>query len=372
MARGVIYVQSFYPGDIAIQEKKGIEILDDGKLAIATINRHISALTIDDFSNGIEFTQDGEKVVPKLKVPITVIDHHIFACDGGPDRLLFLVDYTRLDYRRYTLRAFSEILISWEIDHDNPGHEDLDFHAVVLQKFLRTYRHVSRDVSIVTPDRLRRDIPMRMIAVVPYSDAELQMAPKERLLRPRTLQFGLKEASIAEFLRYLPKTNAATEGNTKTLADTLRSGAPLDERSEGLLRAFEELTVNENPTWALLDIFMAAELAIAQFVNRSKIAKGVSKTKLEDFRRDIGVSYMINVDLPLLLSPLSAQERKTIECIDSVRRKRNNVVHEGAVVSKDEALNAINAASHLFDLLKRRASPPEHLNAQESQAPASD
>jgi len=112
--------------------------------------------------------------------------------------------------------------------------------------------------------------------------------------------------------------------------------------------------------------FAATELAIAQFVNKAKIAKGVSKAKLEDFRRDIGISYMINVDLPLVLHPLAVNERKIIQNVDAVRKKRNDVVHEGAAVSKEEALFAINAASDLFKLLKERAAgaeapiPPSH------------
>jgi hypothetical protein len=344
-----------------------MEIVVNGKIAIAAINRRINALTIDDFSNGIEFTQSGERSIPKLKLPITNIDEHICAFDGTPDRLLFLVDTTRHDYRQFTIRAFSEILISWEIDDtDRIGDEDLLFHTSILEKLIRSYRHVSRDVSVVMPDRLLRDIPMRMVAVAAYSDAELQMASKERLLRPRPLRFGIKQASFAEFLRYLPKINPETEINTALIAERLKTETPFDEAYEDLLRAFEELSINENPKWALLDVFMATELAIAQFVNKAKIAKGVSKAKLEDFRRDIGISYMINVDLPLVLHPLAVNERKIIQNVDAVRKKRNDVVHEGAAVSKEEALFAINAASDLFKLLKERAAgaeapiPPSH------------
>jgi len=332
----------------------------NGKLAIATISRHIKALTIDDFSNGIEFTQDGEKSLPQLRTPITAIGEHLLACDQTPDRLIFLVDYTRLDYRKYASRVFSEILISWETDHvEQAGlDEDLNFHAVVLESFIRGYRHVSRDVSIAMPNTLRRDLPMVMMTAVPYAEAELEMTPRERLLAARRLQFGIKRISYGEFLRYLPKVNAATETITKEVAERLRSDAPFDEESEDLLRAFEELSVNENPKWAFLDVFMAAELAIAKFVNENKIARGVSSAKLRDFRRDIGISYMINVDLPLLLSPLSPQERRVLTGIDVVRKKRNDVVHEGAAVSEDEALRAINAARDLFDLLGRRAVKP--------------
>ncbi len=133
---------------------------------------------------------------------------------------------------------------------------------------------------------------------------------------------------------------------------------PCDENYDGLLRAFEELSVNENPKWALLDAFMMMELAAARFVNDAKIAKGVSKTKLEEYRRDIGISYMLNVDLPLLLCPLSVKERQTIQEADAVRHTRNKVVHAGGVVSKEAALHAISAANNLLDLLKSRYASP--------------
>ena len=93
-----------------------------------------------------------------------------------------LLDYTRLDYRQYTGRAFSEILIAFEIaETETIGDKELEFHNAVLEKFIRLYRHVSRDVSILMPDRLLRDKPISMVSAIPYSEEELQISVKERL-----------------------------------------------------------------------------------------------------------------------------------------------------------------------------------------------
>jgi len=358
MARGVLYVRSLYPGDIDVQEKKFFEMAVDGSLGVILVNRHIVALSINDFRNGIEIVNEGERRVPKLKVQITTIDQNLSLFDGSPDRLLCLLDYTRLDYRHG--RAFSEILIAFEIaETETIGDKELEFHNAVLEKFIRLYRHVSRDVSILMPDRLLRDKPISMVSAIPYSKEELQISVKERLRQPRALQFGVKRLDFTEFAKYLPKTNPEPEANTLAIEARLSTGLPCDESYDGLLRAFEELAVNENPKWALLDAFMVLELAAARFINEAKIAKGVSKKKLEEFHRDIGISYMLNVDLPLFLFPLSEKERQTIQEADAVRRTRNKVVHAGGVVSKEEALHAINAASNLLDLLKSRPASPE-------------
>src|ERR1700692_4006362 len=106
MAKGAFYVRAVYPGDIAVQEKKAFEIALDGCLAIVSVNRHIVALSITDFGNSIEFIDEGQKHVPKLKVPIAAIDQNLAAFDPTTRRLVFLVDHTHHDYRQYIGRAF--------------------------------------------------------------------------------------------------------------------------------------------------------------------------------------------------------------------------------------------------------------------------
>ncbi len=99
-------------------------------------------------------------------------------------------------------------MISFEIaDTETIGDKELEFHNAVLEKFIRVYRHVSRDVSILMPNRLLRDKPISMVSTIPYSEEELQMSVKERLLKPRVSTFGVKRLDFAEFAKYLPKTN---------------------------------------------------------------------------------------------------------------------------------------------------------------------
>jgi len=360
MAKGVLYVRSLYPGDIAVQEKKAFEVTVDGRLGIVCVNRHLIALTIKDFNNAIEYIDEGDKQLPQLKVPITTIGENIVALDGTASRLLCLVDYTRRDYRQFSGQAFSEVLVSFDLDDTRIiGDDEFAFHDRTLQAFVRVYRHVSRDVSVLMPDRLLRDVPIGMVCAVPYSEEELGLTPKERLLRPRVLQFGVKRMSTAEFAKYLPKLAPQTMKNTSAMEARFRRGVLYDESLDGLLRALEELSIEESPKWALLEAFTVVELVTARFVNDAKLAKGVSKNKLDMYRKDIGISYMLNVDLPLLLAPLTEGEKKVIQRANTLGGRRNKVVHEGAVVSKDEAREAINAAYELLELLRHRIGPAQ-------------
>ena len=81
MAKGAFYVRCFYPGDIAVQERRPFEIVVDGHLAIVSVNRHVTALSINDFGNAIEFIDEGQHHIPKLKVPIAAIDQNVAAFD---------------------------------------------------------------------------------------------------------------------------------------------------------------------------------------------------------------------------------------------------------------------------------------------------
>jgi hypothetical protein len=355
MGQGILYVRSLYPGDIALPDAKAFELVVDDRLAVAAVRRHLLALTIKDFNNAIDFVTEGSKLLPKLRVPITTIDEHLTAFDDSHS-LLCLIDYTRTDYRQYAAQTCSEILVCFDIaDTDHINDKDYDFHDAVLKRFIQTYRHVSQDVSVSMPERLLRDIPTTMISIIVCSEDELTVPARERLRKPRELRFGIRQVSFGEFTRYLPKHSPQRLENTSAMEARFKVGVPCDESYDGLLRAFEELSVNENPKWALLDAFMVTELAVARFVNEAKIAKGVSKKKLAEYRRDIGISYMLNVDLPLLLCPLTIKEGKTLQDVDTVRTKRNKVVHEGAPVSKEEALHAINAAKVLLDMFHDRS-----------------
>ena len=121
-----------------------------------------------------------------------------------------------------------------------------------------------------------------------------------------------------------------------------------------LSKAFEELDVNLNAKFALLEIFIVAELAISKALQKLKLDAGVSKGKLKEYRKEVSISYCINIELPAFCKDLSDQERQVLGDIDKTRKLRNDVVHEGAPVSQEQALESIKAVSNLLVFLLNR------------------
>ena len=118
---------------------------------------------------------------------------------------------------------------------------------------------------------------------------------------------------------------------------------------ELLIKALDEFEDNKNFKYALLDSFISAETAIMKFVNKLKLENGVSKNKLDDYKEEVSISYVINIEIPFLVENLTDDERSVLGRINRVRKIRNDVVHNGKNVTEQEAREAINA---VFDLLK--------------------
>lgn len=73
------------------------------------------------------------------------------------------------------------------------------------------------------------------------------------------------------------------------------------------------------------------------YLNNDKRSQGVSKTKLKDYQDEVPMGCKVNVEAPLFLGTPSAHENGWL------RRKRNEVVHEGAPVPDDEAIKSQKA-----------------------------
>ena len=134
----------------------------------------------------------------------------------------------------------------------------------------------------------------------------------------------------------------------------MQSSLPVSKTQETLLKAFEQLTVNHNPQYALLIAFIAAEVMLGYYLHEAKVKRGASKTKLDDYEEEVPFSYKLNIELPVLLGNIDENDRQTIAAVDKVRKKRNSIVHRGEDVSIEEALSGINAVGHLHDMLGKR------------------
>ena len=80
----------------------------------------------------------------------------------------------------------------------------------------------------------------------------------------------------------------------------------------------------------------------------------MSKKKLDEYKKEVGLGYQLNVDLPMILAPLTIDERGIIGAADAVRKRRNLIVHEGVQPTREEGQQAVSAVRVLLDFLHSR------------------
>ena len=61
--------------------------------------------------------------------------------------------------------------------------------------------------------------------------------------------------------------------------------------------------MHENYRYAFLLAFFALEDILRDYLRHLETRRGVSATKLKAYEKDIGMSYMINVELPMVTHP---------------------------------------------------------------------
>lgn len=93
------------------------------------------------------------------------------------------------------------------------------------------------------------------------------------------------------------------------------------------------------------------EYVIFNFVNTKKLEKGVSQNKLKEFTKDIGISYMLNVEFLLLVDSVNESLKSLISELNIVRKRRNDIVHSGKGVTQEEAIHAFNITKELLNYL---------------------
>jgi hypothetical protein len=234
----------------------------------------------------------------------------------------------------------------------NDSEADLNYKNA-YDYFVSVYRSKSTDVR----PRLYDEPPTPLFAeqsFVPYTASQLALPSVERL----AAKFDLAELNTPSKLVFsIPVSiedqfsfeSDAIPQLSKDIQRFLDLDRPLPATRQVLGQAQRALEVARVPQTAVVEAFIAAELAIAAVVREKKLAGGVSKTKLNSYDTEVGIGYMINVELIYLLNISSQDDLKTIGDVDRIRKLRNDVVHNGAIPSAEQAHEAILAVRKLLD-----------------------
>lgn len=121
---------------------------------------------------------------------------------------------------------------------------------------------------------------------------------------------------------------------------------------EFLSHALEQMVLNRNYKYAFLEAFLAIESSIDNFLDKKKLNANISKQYLEDFKREVGIGYKMNIELPLAIGFLDEKFKNLLIEINKIRKLRNEIVHRGTSITHIQARSAIDNIYMFVDHLK--------------------
>jgi hypothetical protein len=110
--------------------------------------------------------------------------------------------------------------------------------------------------------------------------------------------------------------------------------------------------------FAFLQAVIAAEIATARRVRSQCMSRGVSKSKLDDNRKEMTYSWALNIGLPLCFPADRRPKAELVASMNAARTKRNDLMHEGVFsISRQELGKLLSDTKEYLEGLTTAAAP---------------
>jgi hypothetical protein len=304
-------------------------------------------ITIIDHSN--ELYLDEKKA--KLKNPLFDFSGVVPQVLTNHEEILNVTEFINNSFREFYPSPCTAIIINFEC-YD--AKSNFDFALEAFKYFFKAYQIISEDVFALSPDEVFTVTNTYFKYFYCFSISELALKQEDRYNLVLDKNFEGYHGEVSAYRlkkRFIPDYNIA---NDKRLQLYLNSSTKDDFILEAMTNAHRQMTLYKNYKYALLDCFFVIEYVVFKFVENKKIERGLSKNKLKDFSNRIGISYLLNIEMPLLLDTYDDIAKKIITELDQVRKVRNDIVHNAKNVTHKEALHAYKSVNDLLGFLKMK------------------
>lgn len=355
---GVVYFQLIYPGLVGVEFKKPLYLTVNNTRSMVFVTKHLNPVEILDTDNEFASYTPRDEYQGELKLKtnaITLSDRIIpivsKSKDGSSENVAY-IDFNTIYHKRVRFPVFTEILIAFEFK-DKPFSRDNTLLVFsVLDEFIRLYRGITKDFRLPLRSRLISDGLVLKGAEFHFDIEDKNLTVEQRLIRPR---WDKPLALVATEFPEEVVTREFVHKTSETLADIQKAsdeGYQIDIETESLLKAFEEQSIYKNHKYTVLDAFIVAESLTSKYLKKWKLKNGVSATKLDEYKKEVGIAYKLNVEMISTIKNVSDDHRRIIGAVDYVRSKRNRIVHGGEDANSEESYKAIIAVSEYYELVK--------------------
>lgn len=181
------------------------------------------------------------------------------------------------------------------------------------------------------------------------------------------IQWSIDNETLQEFSFAIPRTNErhpvfqddklVSPSKWHQLQEFIDHNPPPSKEIEELLRLKQKTAWNEKRIAAI------ESATIIEFILRKKVegvltAQGVSQNKIKDIKKEIGMSILLNLLIPLsILKEEYEIQKVNIEKVDKLRKVRNEIIHDGLEESSIDTkivADGINSAISLISFLNSK------------------
>lgn len=327
-----------YPGYLQLKKEEFLDFKFEGKEIRFLLRRQMKPLVIFDAFN--EFSDDKKCHIKTNKgYGLTTQKGGIIYSKNGEiqDPYSFQVTMERLPEMRIFYNTRCSHLFF--IDKSSSDKPDFEFAERLIQYFILIYKRTLNDVFVQEFKNLTS----------PYLVLESGMCT---LISNGHYDFKTDslKALWDRFISDQMSLNTNPDKAFENIKINLNSGNTMDYK-EIFIKAQEEIYINKNFKYALLEVFIFVEQILVRALKTIKISKGISNQTIKNFNKEVGIGYMLNVEIPLVIEDY-ALHKEVFSNVDKIRKKRNDVVHNGETVSEEEARFAVDNSYTLYNLLK--------------------
>jgi hypothetical protein len=347
--QGCYYLHIYYPSKISLETKDAfIFVFKETEYHLKVIKTLQSVIT-NDFNNSFEITNT-EAGIPEHRLLksdvniekgayVTIFDDHTIGYAINSEKNLYTEFYSK-DY--------TELVLLFE---SNKNETNIEIAINALEYFINSYRMVSGDVLTLPLSKINFVSRVIKDYFHEYSLQELGLPKQQRMESSREIRFHLRTVMFPFWDTQGKRLKTDTEKVSSKLKVFFATNTKTSALSEFILKAREELHVHKNYKYSFIETWTSLEIGISTYLHKKKLEKGISKTKVDDFETEVGISYLLNIELPLIFPSADEKLKTFIGQVDGIRKLRNKVIHKNRDISLSEAEHAFETAITFLNYL---------------------
>jgi|GEM_PF-4358180 len=329
------------------RRNKGLKIQDSANETLRLANKTALKKPLTEFTGGYIFELG---VNDKEGNPVNKEDFLYILEHGEADRDVFVIE-----------QFFTELVLFVEFDKFDKSVFDNDETRISYNRSIfKAYNHFAAKYVLASRNGLLDELPING--------------------QSSNLSFSLKQACFEKKgtltdEEYLKSTSGLPFTRTSVVVEQVgRSGMTgagqdqIDELSTNFKKSIrEKLSIEDSflasalvelskqhHKFALLEAFIAVEGVVERFLTQKKKETNVAQKNLDDFKRETGIGYQTNIEIPLALGKVDDAYVKLLENLNGVRRTRNKIVHDGLSIDHIVAAEAIGVCREYIQFLQSK------------------